>query len=43
MSKFEKLTEELDNAWVQLQQCPNLEDAWAVTAPAAETERLEDT
>ena len=40
MTAFEQLGEELDNAWTQLQENPPPDDAWAITAPSAEEERI---
>ncbi|XP_072047334.1 uncharacterized protein [Amphiura filiformis] len=42
MSEFEPKTDELDEAWEELQDVANMEDAWAGIAPQSEQQRLDD-
>ena len=42
MEKFEKLSDELDAAFVELGNTANLENAWAATAPSAEEARIQE-
>ena len=42
MSMFEPKTNELDEAWEQLQDAVDLEDAWAAINPQCEQQRLDD-
>jgi hypothetical protein len=41
MAKYEKLSEDLEAAWQQIQHSPNLQDSWATIAPQTEEERLD--
>lgn len=43
MSKYEKLTHELDEAWQMLQEGDISEETWAQIAPNQEVERAEQT
>ena len=42
MSMFESKTDELDEAWEQLQDAVDLQDAWAAINPQCEQQRLDD-
>ena len=42
MKQYEPINDKIDDAWIQMQNADNLDDAWAALAPQAEQQRLDD-